>query len=149
DPLASGPHFTPDLAQGVGRLAAFTVPKATRIKDLFKDRFQTIDQGLLANPVIDRGYAQRPGLAGSSSFRDLQSSHSLRLIGLLTKLSMKPVQILIETRLKVLDRNPIRSARSLIGANALPRKFQVLACVNLVHQRVDLLLLTFEHQMVG
>ena len=40
DPLVSGPHFTPDLTQGVGRLAAFTIPKATRIKDLFKDRFQ-------------------------------------------------------------------------------------------------------------
>ena len=127
NPFASGPQFTPDLAQGIGRLAAFTIPKATRIKDLFKDRFQTIDQGLLANPVIDRGYAQRPGLAGSSSLWDLQSSHSLRLIGLLTKLPMKPVQILIATRLKVFDRNPIRSARSLIGANALLRKFQVLA----------------------
>jgi hypothetical protein len=57
DPLAAGPHFTPDLAQGIGRLAAFAIPKAARIKDLFKDRFQTIGQGLLANPVIDRRYA--------------------------------------------------------------------------------------------
>src|SRR5271166_800735 len=115
DPLASGPHFTPDLAQGVGRLAAFAIPKATRIKDLFKDRFQTIDQGLLADPVIDRGYAQGSGLAGSPSLRDLQSSHSLRLVGLLSEISMKPVQVLIQTCLKIFDRDPVSPARSSIG----------------------------------
>src|SRR4029077_7694604 len=57
-------------------LATFAISKAARIKDLFKDRFQTIDQGLLANPVIDRRYAQRSGLDGRTSLRALQSSPS-------------------------------------------------------------------------
>ena len=68
DPLTSGPHFTPDLGQGIGGLATFTITKAARIKDLLKDRLQAIDQRLLTHPVVDRGYAQWPCLAGGSLF---------------------------------------------------------------------------------
>ena len=71
DPLASGLHFAPNLAQGVGCLATFTIPKAARIKDLLEDRLQTVHKSLLTHPVVDRWYAQRPCLAGSSPFRDL------------------------------------------------------------------------------
>ena len=35
---------------------------------------------------------------------------------------MKPVQIRIQTRLEIFDRDPVGSARSVIGANTLPRK---------------------------
>src|SRR4029079_7245020 len=83
DPLVSGLHFAPNLGQGIGGLATLTIPKAARIKDLLKDRLQAIDQRLLTHPVVDRGYAQWPCLAGSSPFRNLQSSHVLRLIGVL------------------------------------------------------------------
>ena len=51
--------------------------------------------------------------------------------------------------LEFFDHDPIASACPPIGANSLPRKVQVLACVNLVHQRVDLLLMTFERQIIG
>ena len=86
DPLVSSLHFAPNLGQGTGGLATFTIPKAARIKDLLKDRLQAIDQRLLTHPVVDRGYAQWPCLAGGSPFWDLQSSHGLRLIGVLAEL---------------------------------------------------------------
>jgi hypothetical protein len=59
---------------------------------------------------------------------------------------MEPLQIRIQVGLKFSDRHPICAACALIGANALPRKLQVLARVDFVHQRVDLLLLTFERR---
>ena len=74
-----------------------------RIEDLLKDRFQAIDRRLLTHPVIDRGYTQWPGLTGGSSFRNLQSSHGLRLIGVLAEFLMEPFQILIQTDLEFLD----------------------------------------------
>ena len=49
DPLVSGLHFAPDLGWGIGRFAAFSIPKATWIKDLFKDGLQAVGQGLLAD----------------------------------------------------------------------------------------------------
>jgi len=57
DPLVSGLHFTPNLGQGIGRFATFTIPKATRIKDLFKDGLQAVGHGLLTDSVVNRGYA--------------------------------------------------------------------------------------------
>ena len=121
----SGLHFAPNLGQGIGGLATFTIPKAARIKDVLKDRLQAIDQCLLTHPVVDRGYAQWPCLAGGSPFRNLQSSHGLRLIGALAELLMEPFQILIQTGLEFLDGHLICAACTLIGANALPRKLQV------------------------
>jgi hypothetical protein len=89
-----------NLGQGIGGLATLAIPKAARIKDIPKDRLQTIDQRLLLTySVVDRGYAQWPCLAGGSSFRNLQSSHGLRLIGVFAKLLMEPFQILIQTGL--------------------------------------------------
>jgi hypothetical protein len=40
---------------------------------------------------------------------------------------MEPLQIRIQVGLKFSDRHPICAACTLIGANALPRKLQVLA----------------------
>src|SRR5262249_25413841 len=37
DPLVSGLHFAPNLGQGIGGLATFTISEAARIKDLLKD----------------------------------------------------------------------------------------------------------------
>jgi hypothetical protein len=59
------------------------------------DRLQAIDQRLLTHPVVNRGYAQWPCLAGGSPFWNLHSSHRLRLIGVLAELLMEPFQILI------------------------------------------------------
>jgi hypothetical protein len=47
---------------------------------------------------------------------------------------MQPLQIVFQIGLKNFDAYPIRSACPLIGSNALPRKHQVLAQVNLIHQ---------------
>src|ERR1700730_11255439 len=111
----------------IGGLATLAIPKAARIKDLLKDRLQAIDQRLVADPVIHRRYAESSCLAGSPSFRDLQSSHGLRPISLLSELAMEPLQIRIQVGLKFSDRHPICAACTLIGANALPRTLQVLA----------------------
>ena len=51
DPLASDFDFAPNLGQGIGSLAPFTIPKAARIKDLLKDRLQAIDERLLTEVV--------------------------------------------------------------------------------------------------
>ena len=122
DPLASALHFAPDLAQGVGGFATLPIPEAARIEDFLEDRLQAIDQRLLADPIVDRGYAQRPRLAGTSSLWNLQSSHGLRSIGVLAKFSMQLVQSLLQPAFERLDRHLVYAAGSLIGANALPRK---------------------------
>ena len=82
---------------------------------------------LLTHPVIDRRYAQWPCLAGGSPFRNLQSSHGLRLIGVFAELLMEPFKIVIQTGLELRNGHLICAACPLIGANALPRKLQVLA----------------------
>src|SRR5664280_2180128 len=90
DPLVPSLYFAPDLGQRIGCLSTLPIPKTAGIKDLLKDRLQAIGQCLLAHSIIDRGYAQRSGLAGGSSFRDLQPSHRQRLIGVVSELSMQP-----------------------------------------------------------
>src|SRR5271165_7672627 len=55
-------------------------------------------------------------------------------VGSVSKLSMQPFQIVFQIGLKNFDAYPIRSAGPLIGSNTLPRKHQVLARVNLIHQ---------------
>src|SRR5262249_4754497 len=127
DPLISGLHFAPNLGQGIGGLATLAIPKTARIKKLLQDLLPTNYQRLLTHPVVDRRYAQWPCLAGGSPFRNLQSSHGLRLIGVLAELLMEPFQIPIQTGLELRDGHLICAAGSLIGANALPRKLQVLA----------------------
>jgi hypothetical protein len=68
DPLVPSLYFAPDLGQRIGCLSTFPIPKTAGIKDLLKDRLQAIGQCLLAHSIIDRGYAQRSGLAGAPLF---------------------------------------------------------------------------------
>jgi hypothetical protein len=49
------------------------------------------------------------------------------LLGVLAELLMEPFQIFIQTRLEFRDGHLIGAAGPSIGANALPRKRQVLA----------------------
>jgi hypothetical protein len=73
--------------------------RETGEQDLFRSRLdQIIDinhpasaRALTPVPPVVPGEADR--VAGSPSFRDLQSSHGLRPISLLSELAMEPLQI--------------------------------------------------------
>ncbi|MFH0303332.1 hypothetical protein AAFX91_40685, partial [Bradyrhizobium sp. 31Argb] len=65
-------------------------------------------------------------LSEAGTNRSMSQKSGARL-GVIAKLLMKPFQIFVQTGLELLNGHLVCAACPMIGANALPRKLQVLA----------------------
>ena len=99
-----------------------------------KDRFQSVEQRLLADPIVNRRDTERTVLARLAGLRDQVAQHRLRSIGIGAQLILQSLESLIELLLKLSDALAIHTARTPILPNLRPGQLQVLSLIHLIHQ---------------
>jgi hypothetical protein len=91
DPLRSALYFFPHLAHCVLRRSSSPVSEVGVIEYRFEKRLQSVEQCLLAYPVINSRDSQHSILARLSRFWNLYLPHRAWLIDLLLKFPMQPI----------------------------------------------------------
>src|SRR5262249_5595015 len=94
----------PDLAQCVLRRSPSPISEVGIIEYRLEDRFQPIEQRLLAYAIVDRGNAEHAILARFIPLRDRMVAHRQWLIGVLLQLLIQPIQLLAQLRFESLQR---------------------------------------------
>src|SRR3954447_12636774 len=139
DPLRARTQLLPDLPQGILGRSPFAVSEAGIIEYRLEDRLQPVQERLLAYPGINGRDAERAKLARLAGFGDQLSSHRQRLIGVALEFLMESVQLLVEHLLEIHQRLPIDATGPSVALDPEPGILQIPSLVNLVHQRMDLL----------
>src|ERR1700723_1115321 len=85
-------------------------PKLASSEHRFEDRFQPIEQRLLAHPVINRRDSQRAKLARLSRLRDWYLPHRLRPIDILFQFTLQPIQLLVQLRGESIQTLPVHTS---------------------------------------
>jgi hypothetical protein len=98
-----------------------------------EDRFQPIEQRLLAHPVINRRDSQRAKLTRLSRLRDLYLPHGLRPIDILFQFALQPVQLLAQLLGEPIQTLPVHSSTAPVGLHHLPGHLQILPPIHLVN----------------
>src|SRR5580692_12228055 len=98
DPLPTALNFLPYFAHGVLCRSPSPISEVGFIEPRLEDRFQPIEQRLLAHPVINRRDSQRAKLARLSRLRDWYLPHRLRPIDILFQFTLQPIQPLAQLR---------------------------------------------------
>src|SRR3954447_17061138 len=139
DPLGPRAQLLPDLPQGILGRSPFAVSEAGVIEHRLEDRLQPVQQRLLAYLVINGRDAERAKLTRLAGFRDQLSSHRQGLIGVALEFLMESVQLLVEHLLEIPQGLPIDATGPSVALDPKPGILQIPSLVNLVHQRMDLL----------
>src|SRR5512135_2114523 len=139
DPLGSCAQLLPDLSQGILGRSPLAVSEAGIIEYRLEDRLQSVQERLLAYPIVNGRDAERAKLARLAGLRDQLSSHRQGLIGVALEFLMESVQLLVEHLLEVHQGLPIDATGPSVALDPKPGVLQVPALVDLVHQRMDLL----------
>ena len=133
DPLPSALNLLPHFAHGILRRSPSPISEVGFIEHRLEDRFQPIEQRLLAYPVINRRDSQRAKLARLSRLRDLHLPHRLRPVDILFQFPVQPIQLLIELRGESIQTLPIHTSTAPVGLYHLPGHLQVLPLIYLVN----------------
>jgi len=134
DPLAPALYLLPHLAQGVLRRSPSPISEVRFVEYRFEDRFQPVEQRLLADPVINRGNAKRAILSRLTRLRDLHLPHRLRLIAVPLQFALQSIQLLIESLCESAKGLSVYTSTTPVGMYTLPGHLQVLPLVHLVDQ---------------
>ncbi len=134
DPLAPALYLLPHLAQGVLRRSPSPISEVRFVEYWFEDRFQPVEQRLLADPVINRGNAKHPILSRLARLRDLHLPHRLRLIAVPLQFALQSIQLLIELLCESVKGLSVYTSTTPVGMYTLPGHLQVLPLVHLVDQ---------------
>jgi len=129
--------MTADLLQRLVRVPPWTESVRTIQKIRFENRFQNQQRGHLRHPVSDRRYPQRPQLP--IRLRDVHPPHRLRPIALGAKILAQLLQELRRAtllRFYLLEGDSVHSRRSAIVPHSRHRRFQHIAPIDPVVQRV-------------
>ena len=118
-------------------VAESTVREYGFIEHRLEDRFQPIEQRLLAHPVINRRDSQRAKLARLSRLRDLYLPHRLRLVGIFLQIALQPIQLLTQLRGESCQTLPVHAPTAPVGLYHLPGHLQILPLIHLVESRCD------------
>ncbi|HET8548411.1 MAG TPA: hypothetical protein VFL57_10425 [Bryobacteraceae bacterium] len=133
DPLPPSLNLPPHLAHGVLRRSPSPISEVGLIEHRLEDRFQPVEQRLLAYPVINRRNSQRAQLARLARLRDLHLPHRLRPIDILFQLALQPVQLLNQLRGESIQTLPVHASTAPVGFDHFPGHLQVLPLVHLVN----------------
>src|SRR4030095_13444585 len=98
DPLPPALNLCPYFAHGILCRSPSPISEVGFIEHRLEDRLQSVEQRLLAYPVINRRDSQRAKLARLARLRDLDLPHRLRLIDVLLQLAMQLIQHLLQFR---------------------------------------------------
>src|SRR3954451_10649415 len=139
DPLRSRAQLLPDLPQGILGRSPLAVSEAGIVEHRLEDRLQPVQQRLLAHPVINGRDAERAKLARLAGFGDQLSAHRQGLISVALEFLMESVQLLVEHLLEIHQGLPIDATGPSVALDPKPGILQIPSLVNLVHQRMDLL----------
>src|ERR1035437_921357 len=96
DPLPTALNLLPNFAHGVFRRSPSPISEVGFIEYRLEDRFQPIEQRLLACPVVNRRDSQRAKLARFSRLRDLYLPHRLGPVDIVLQFPVQSIQLLIE-----------------------------------------------------
>src|SRR5947209_11554693 len=107
DPLGSRTQLLPDLSHGILGRSPFAVSEAGIIEDRLEDRLQSVQERLLAYPVVDGRDAERTKLTRLAGFGDQLPSHRQGLIGVVLEFLMELIQLLVEHLLEIHQGLPI------------------------------------------
>jgi site-specific DNA recombinase len=133
DPLPSALNLLPHFAHGILGRSPSPISEVGFIEHRFKDRFQPIEQRLLAYPVINRRDSQRAKLARFPRLRDLYLPHRLRPVDIALQFPLQPIQLLIQLRSESLQTLPIHTSTAPVGLDHLPGHLQILPLIHLVN----------------
>ena len=133
DPLPTALNLLPNFAHGVLRRSPSPISEVGFIQYRLEDRFQPIEQRLLAYPVINRRDSQRAKLARLSRLRDLYLPHRLRPVDIFFQFPVQPIQLLIELRGESCQTLPVHASTAPVGLHHLPGHLQVLPLIYLVN----------------
>ena len=133
-----------DLPQGVVASALRTEAVAAVREAVLEDRLDDEPDGLLDDAVLDRGDAQRSRSA--IALRDVHPLDGLRSVRALPQRRRQLRQIEICLRCEPLDRLPVHTRGTFVGADLRPRQGQCLGCEHLVHQAEPLAAFDAVHQ---
>src|SRR3954451_10304550 len=98
DPLPPALNLPPYFAHGILCRSPSPISEVGFIEHRLEDRLQSVEQRLLAYPVINRRDSQRAKLARLARLRNLDLPHRLRLIDVLLQLAVQSIQLLIHLR---------------------------------------------------
>ena len=138
-PLITCLQLTPDLPKGIFGRSSSPVSEVGIIELRFKDRFQPVDQCLLAHTIENRWNAKRSTLTRLTWLGNHHLPYRLWLISIGSQFVVQTFDVDIQVRPKPCQRLTIDTTSPAVGFDTLPRQSQVLLLVDLVHQRVDLL----------
>ena len=132
-------NLLPDLAQSVLCRPPSPISEVGVIEYRFKDWLQSIDQCLLAHPIIDRRDAEQAPLAWLAHLWDALLPHRSWRVLVGAKLLVQSSETLFKRAAKRLDAFTVNPASPVVGFDALPRDLQVLRLVDFVDERVNFL----------
>src|SRR5262245_14398788 len=139
DPFCSRVQLLPDLPQCILRRSSLPISEAGIIEYRLKDRFQPVQQRLLAHAIIDRRDAERAKLPRLTGLGNQVPPHRQRLVGVRAQFLAEPIELLLEHLCEFRQALPVHPSRPVVTLDPNPGQLQVLPLVDLVHQGVDLL----------
>src|SRR5262245_10011717 len=139
DPLGTRLQLLPDLPQRILRRSSLAVSEAGIIEYRLEDRFQPVEQRLLAHAVVNRRNAERAILARLAGLGNQVSTYRQGLVGVSAQFLFESIELLGEHLFEVGQALAIDPTGSAVLLHPNPGQLQVLPLVDLVHQGVDLL----------
>jgi site-specific DNA recombinase len=133
DPLPTALNLLPNFAHGVFRRSPSPISEVGFIEHRFEDRFQPVEQRLLAYPVVNCRDSQCAKLARLSRLRDLHLPHRLGPVDIVLQFPVQSIQLLIELRGESIQTLPVHTSTAPVGLYHLPGHLQVLPLIHLVN----------------
>src|ERR1700720_2709023 len=129
DPLGSCVQLLPDLSHGILGRSPFAVSEAGIIKYRLEDRLQSVQERLLADPVVDGRDTEGAKLTRLAGFGDQVPSYRQGLIGVALEFLMESVQLLVEHLLEIHQGLPIDATGPPVALDPKPGVLQVPSLV--------------------